>query len=401
MKASQICVAIAFISNVALYSQTPDARRDDSTYYDLQQAYLTPEKVYRLVLTHQKINIESADLSVFTNLTFLALAHDSLFNLPKGLEKLKNLKILDISANNFTLLPAELSLIPNLEELYLNNEQHLNLKQGFEVINKITHLKKLHLDSIPNFKFPKHFKLNNSIEYLSLRYNNLERIPDNLNKITHLKTLDLDGNAITTIGRGFLKNKEIESLIITISPQFKFKKSFLILSKETKLNSLTISNSQFETIPGDIALLTNVTSLSLRNDHLTVFPESILRMKNLKSLDLSGNDFKSIPSTLLFLNKLETINLSNDNYLNFNNAADVIRYLPSLRVIEVDSYDFTFEASSYRQFRQSKHYIELFPATKQNKEVHLFKRLEPLRKPVLNTPFNNFNAEGFGIRLGW
>jgi len=99
-------------------------------------------------------------------------------------------------------------------------------------------------------------------------------------------------------------------------------------------------------------------------------------MKNLKNLDLSGNDFESLPSTLLALNKLKTINLSNDNYLNFNQAADVIKYLPSLSTIHVFDYDFTFDVATYSEFRNSKNYIELFPAAKQNKNIH-FKRIIP------------------------
>jgi len=401
MRATTVVFLIVILSSFSLSSQLLDEKIKDSTFYNLNEAFLAPQKVYKLVLTHKKINVESTDLSVFTNLTYLVLADDSLFFLPKGLDKLKNLKIIDISSNYFTLLPAELALIPNLEELYLNDEKFLNLKQSFKIINKISHLKKLHLDSIPNFKFPTYLKINESIEYLSIRYNNLEKIPKSLRKISHLKVLDLEGNKIKSIGRNFLKNKGIESLSLSVSPQFKFKKSFLTLSKETHLNSLTISNSQFKNLPNNISLLTNITSLSLRNDHLSIFPESVLQMKNLKSLDLSGNDFKSLPPAFLSLNKLETIDFSNDNYLNFDKAADVIKYLPSLRFIHVDNYDFTFESTGYLEFSQSTKYIELFPIIKQNKEVHLFKRLRPANFPLQSTPFNNFNVEGFGVRLGW
>jgi hypothetical protein len=56
---------------------------------------------------------------------------------------------------------------------------------------------------------------------------------------------------------------------------------------------------------------------------------------------------------------------------------------------------------SYLKLKNSTNYIELFPTTKKNSTVHIFKELRPASQPVLNSQFNNFNAEGFGIRLGF
>ena len=382
-------------------SQTSNYKLKDSIFTNINDAIKTPQQVYKLRLVHQHINTDTLDLSIFTNLQQLTLSYDSLLNLPKGLEKLKNLTVLDISANNFTLLPEQIALIPNLEELYLNNEKHLDLAQSFRVINKITHLKRLHLDSIPNFKFPKHLKLNNNIEYLSMRYDGLDNIPSQLRKFKHLKELDLEGNTINSVNRSFLKNTEIEALVLSVSPLFNSKKSFSILAKERKLNSLTISNSTLDEFSEDFSVLQNLTSLSLRNDHLKIFPTSLLSLKNLIKLDLSGNDFKSLPSTFLSLNKLETLDLTGDNFLNFSQTADLIRYLPSLRLVHVHDYDFTFNPESYLIFKNDNSYVELFPTNRKSSVVHMFKELRPASKPALNTPFNNFNAEGFGIRLGF
>ncbi len=373
----------------------------DSVFYDLPEAHKFPLNVYNLKLSNQRLNIESLDLSRFTNLENLNLSYDSLVELPKGLDKLTNLKVLDVSGNNFTLLSEQVSLIPNLEELYLNNEKHLNFKQTFKVINKITSLKRLHLDSNLNLKLPKNIAVNNSIEYISMRYDGLRKIPVGVRKFKHLKVLNFEGNIIESIDKGFLKNKEIESLSLSISPQFKFKKSFYILSKETHLNNLSISNSDLSEIPDDISMLKNITSLSLQNNNLTSFPTGILKIKDLKFLDISGNKFKSLPSTFLSLTKLETLNLSGERYLNFDQTADIIRYLPSLHLVRVDNYDYTFDSKSYSKLLKNSDYTELFPYKKQNEEIHLFKALKPISNPAVYIPFNNFNAEGFGIRLGW
>lgn len=385
----------------SLFAQTPNPLNGDKIFYDLKSAMVQPKDVTILNLTNQSINPDSIDISIFSNLKTLILSYDNLTNLPKGIEKLDKLKTLDISANNFKLLPDKLSQIPNLEELFLNKEKYLDLDQSFVVINKITHLKRLHLDSIPNFKFPKHIGLNSSIEYISLRYDGINKIPNELSKIKHLKNLDLEGNAISGISKDFLKNKEIESLNISVSPTFDFKSSFSILSKEPNLSALTISNSKLDTIPSEISILKNITSLSFRNDHLKTFPAGILKLKNLKSLDLSGNDFKNLPTTFSVLENLETLDLSQDNFLNFDQTAELVKKLRHLKLVQVGEYDYTFDNRIYLNFKQNSNFVELLPQEHQNNTIHLFKGLKPGTMPSIEPSQNNFNPEGFGIKIGW
>lgn len=364
MKAIILALFIGVIYSSSLNAQQDNGQYKDFVFYSLKDALDNPKNVYILNLNHQKIKPEHTDLSPFVNLNHLILSYDSLYSLPSGLDKLSNLKILDISGNNFTLLPSQLLLIPNLEELYLNNVRHLNLEQTFSVINKITHLKRLHLDSIPNLKLPKIIQENTSIEYISMRYDNLNTIPKQINSFKRLKELDLEGNSIAVINRYLLNNKELESLSLSISPNFKFKKSFSILSKESSLQKLEIANSSFETLPDDISLLDNITTLSLRNDHLKTFPYSVLKMKNLRNLDISGNDFTALPANFINLKKIETLNLTNENLLNFDQTADILNQLPSLHLLKIGDYDYTFDDGSYLDFTKDKNYVELFSKNK-------------------------------------
>jgi Leucine-rich repeat (LRR) protein len=401
MKAIIYTLIVGVIYSFSLNAQQVNGQFKDSVYFSLEVALDNPKDVYKLNLKHQKINPEQIDLSAFVNLNYLILSYDSLLSLPKGLDKLSNLKTLDISGNNFTLLPSQLTLIPNLEELYLNNVKHLNLDQTFNVINRITHLKRLHLDSIPNFKLPKTIEENTSIEYISMRYDDLNTIPKQINSFKHLKELNIEGNSIRVIHKYLLKNKELESLSLSISPNFNFKKSFLILSKELSLQKLEIANSSFETLPDDISLLDNITTLSLRNDHLKTFPYGVLDMKNLRNLDISGNDFTALPANFINLKKIETLNLTNENLLNFDQTADILKQLPSLHLLKIGDYDYTFDDGSYLDFTKDKNYIELLSKNKTNSRVHLFKSLRPAYTSTNMIPLNNFNAEGFGVRLGW
>ncbi len=395
-----LCLINLFLS-FSLTAQFQKIPNENGAYYDLGIAKSSPKSVILLNLSHKSIALDSVDIAVFSNLQTLILSHDNLIELPKGIEKLEKLKTLDIGANSFKTLPEIISKIPNLEELYLNNEKYLDLNQAFAIINKITHLKRLHLDSLPSSTFPKDIGLNKSIEYLSLRYSGMSKIPSGISKIVHLKNLDLEGNSISSIDKEFLKNKEIEYINLSISPEFNFKKAFLLLSKEPNLNALTISNSHLDSIPAEISLLKNITSLSLRNDHLSTFPKGILKLKNLKNLDLSGNDFAALPPSFIVLESLETLDLSQDNYLDFNQTAELVKKLPRLKLIQVGQYDYTFDNRTYSDFKQNINFMEVLPQEHQNNIIHLFKGINNRAFPPHNAPINNFNPEGFGVKIGW
>lgn len=236
---------VVFITILSLPAQVTNHSINNGTYYNLQHANENPTEVTVLHLSHQRLNTDSIDLSVFVNLERLIMTYDSLYILPKGLPKLRKLKVLDISANNFTLLPEELALIPNLEELYLNNEPFLDFDQSFTVINKMINLKSLHLDNIPHFVFPKYLQLNKSIEYLSMRFNELHHIPDQLWKFRNLKTLDLAGNHVITVPKTFLMNNEMKTSSVDTPPRFDFRKINLLVSPSINLPELVIVNYSF------------------------------------------------------------------------------------------------------------------------------------------------------------
>ena len=107
--------AISFFVISYLGAQTNSYKLKDSIFTNLTDALTNPQQVYKLRLINQHINTSTVNLSLFTNLQELTLSYDNLLNLPEGLEKLEKLTVLDISANNFTLLHEQLDLIPNLE----------------------------------------------------------------------------------------------------------------------------------------------------------------------------------------------------------------------------------------------------------------------------------------------
>jgi internalin A len=71
-----------------------------------------------------------SSLSVIENLSNLLELHLSathLSSFPFAIERLTNLRILDLRWNFFTALPKELTLLPNLEHVYVNGNKRLTV----------------------------------------------------------------------------------------------------------------------------------------------------------------------------------------------------------------------------------------------------------------------------------
>lgn len=392
---------LTVVLNLNAFAQKSDTTSTVVVFTNIQQATNQAGLVYKLHLDHQTDDISNIDFSIFTNLQELTLRYDRLSTLPKGLTKLSRLKMLDISANSFTVLPAELSQLCYLEELYLNKENKLDVEKSFSVINQLPSLKRLHMDSMVNIKLPKTLPLNTSLEYLSFRYSNLNKIPSALTSFKNLKVLDLEGNKITSLSRKLKRIESLEELSLGLSSNLNLKKAFKVISQTPHLSLLHFDNTQITQWPADLSQVKNIKSISLKNDHLLTFPSGISSLPNLKVLDVSGNDFKYLPQELFKLNKLEELYLTNDFNLDTKQSVSILNQLPQLKILHLENYgirnlpqDFTILKKLEKVYLNNDFYL----MPQQNK---LFKGLNSVDVKNGYIPFNNYDAEGFGIRFGW
>lgn len=165
----------------------------EKVYTNIDEALKNPEKVYRLNLSNQEINLSNEQWKLFINLEYLNLKNDGLKQIPKEISNLKRLKILDLSGNEFNELPREFSNLNNLEELYLNDEKNLKLSETLKVLAKLPKLKSLHLENDNLEELPNEINKLKSLESLYLNENKFKTIP-NLKPLDHLKFLDLRKN---------------------------------------------------------------------------------------------------------------------------------------------------------------------------------------------------------------
>ena len=165
-------------------------------FTNIDEALKQPEKVFRLNLSNQNLNINAVDWQKFNNLEYLNLSNDHLKSIPNEITLLKNLKTLDLSNNDFYSLPQDFGKLTNLNELFLNNEKNLKLEESVTVLIKLPNLKTLHLENDNLSVLPNNFNKMKSLEQLYLNHNKLKNTPKQLKGLDHLQYLDLNDNQI-------------------------------------------------------------------------------------------------------------------------------------------------------------------------------------------------------------
>jgi Leucine-rich repeat (LRR) protein len=150
-------------------------------YTNLQQALAEPLKVYKLRLTHQKLDSIPAAIFQFKNLQELDLSKNRIKEVPEKLGELQYLQQLNLSRNKITLLPASIGNLVNLKKLIANQNEIIAIPVQ---IGKLTKL-----------------------EMLDLWSNELSFFPDQLAEIKdNLKRMDLRAILITGAEQDRIQN---------------------------------------------------------------------------------------------------------------------------------------------------------------------------------------------------
>lgn len=187
---------LLLIQSNAQAQEWSDSAKTYQLFTNLDEALKNPERVYRLNLSNQQIQIPDDTWKKFTNLEFLSLKNDQLQEIPSGIVQLKKLKVLDLSGNNFKLLPSSFNELTSLEELYLNDEKQMNLQQSIEVLSLMPNLKTLHLENDGLRNLPANFAKLDKVENLYLNNNRFNQIPTELKGMKNLRYLDFHENKL-------------------------------------------------------------------------------------------------------------------------------------------------------------------------------------------------------------
>jgi Leucine-rich repeat (LRR) protein len=175
---------------------TVDSLLIKKEYSNFEEALKTPEKVYRLNLSNQKFKMPSDSIwARFSNLEYLNLKNNHLTNLPAGIGNLKSLRVLDLSSNDFKILPQSFSSLENLTEIYLNDEKKMDIDKSLLVIENLPNLRILHLENDDLKEIPKNLLHLRHLEILYLNNNKFKQPPViDLKILKNLNYIDLHDN---------------------------------------------------------------------------------------------------------------------------------------------------------------------------------------------------------------
>lgn len=186
----------AFILSLVFCFSIINAQENQIEFKNLKEALKTPEKVFRLNLSNQSVNLPDSIWSTFVNLEYLSLKDDHLIEFPKGITRLKKLKTLDLSGNDFKEIPIQFLELSNLEELYLNDQKNLNYKLTLPTLSKLPKLKSLHLENDNLTLLPKELSTFQRLESLYLNGNKFTKFPQELEDLEKLKYIEIYDNPL-------------------------------------------------------------------------------------------------------------------------------------------------------------------------------------------------------------
>ncbi|CCH60166.1 hypothetical protein TBLA_0C03630 [Henningerozyma blattae CBS 6284] len=317
-------------------------------------------KIAKINLSHNKL-LEITDLSSLKNLRTLNLRHNRITTVKTSAINLQNLFLTDNRISTFDdalpkLRALELQENPitsiTYKDFFPINMTNLSLKKAKlssipgELFLKLHRLQKLELSENNLTQLPKEISCLNKLVYLSVARNKLEGLPTEFSKLKNLKSLDLHSNNIRNF---ILGTEDIELTYLnissnafgefaldgtffqTITNQSRMAKSLLffiaadnqfddriwpLFNCFENLNVLNLSYNNFTDISN--LKIQNLTELFFSGNKLTTLPgDTVLRWLSLKVLMLNGNHLLSLPAELSKLCQLTVFDIGS-NQLKYN-----------------------------------------------------------------------------------
>ena len=172
-------ILVLIISTSTLFSQgellSEKKLRKQKVYYNLEEASITPEKVYRINLEYKGDGSEVLksfpnQIFNFPNLQELNISNNKINELPVKMTTLKNLQILDISMNPISELPSWIDSFKNLTFLNAGFCRLYSLPLELSNVSTLTDLNLMgnHISS-----FPEGFKPNTNLKKVNILRNGM------------------------------------------------------------------------------------------------------------------------------------------------------------------------------------------------------------------------------------
>jgi len=199
------------------------------------------------------------------NLRSLLLNHNQIHILPRSINKYVSLLSLDISSNGLTYLAKEVTELQHLRTLTARNNQLDNdaLPKDFSAMSS---LQSLNLSGNQLTEFPMQLTDVTTLRTLHIGANRIPSIPDEISNLNKLSVLYLGGNKLTSLPESIGRLTELTSLSLCDNRLQGLPASLCTIKT---LQSLSLHNNKISTLPPGIVSL-HLMELSLRNNPLVV-----------------------------------------------------------------------------------------------------------------------------------
>lgn len=244
--------------------------------------YAKKNNAVRIKLSNLNLSELPKEISILDQLEELFLYSNQLRSLPKEIEHLVNLIHLDLRNNKFEFFPDEIAKLTKLKTLRMNDNK-INANE-FSRIDPLTRLEKLHI-----------------------RSNGLNELPVDIAHLAMLAELDISNNNLNNLPNEFSK---LEKLTILYIGNNKFLKFPLPIARLPQLRELHFQNNLLEYIPPEIGQNHNLTFLNLEGSRLLHdFPIEFAMLSNLSILNLGKSGLTTLPKAICQLLKLTELYL--------------------------------------------------------------------------------------------
>ncbi|GFY55216.1 protein scribble homolog [Trichonephila inaurata madagascariensis] len=213
--------------------------------------------------------------------------------------------------------------------------------------------------------------LNQNLQYVDRRNNNLKEIPDDVLASKSLEELLLDSNHIRLLPKGLFRLPKIKKLTLSENDIFRLQPEIgnittleeLDISKNEiydipenikslkQLQVADFSSNPLKRVPYSIVYLQNLTDLKLNDVNLTELPSDFGRLVNLRTLELRDNMLKELPSSFVSLKNLECIDLASNM---FEEMPSCLCQLMKLRELWLDSNEISSLLSDIKKLKNLK-----------------------------------------------
>ena len=260
-----------------------------------------------------------------TNLQELRLNSNELTTFPQGLSRLCNLTFLDISKNQFQILPSVMQTCTRLITLSakdnllteippwiscLSNLRDLRLARNSEISSlpfQIADLKKLHeLDLEENdVGFPPPAIFDAGLDSVKSYLSRLQHAPQE-------KLVDLSGVMMATFScHPYIASFALKKMILR---QCGLKEVNPNISRLSSLEELDISHNLLRHVPVSIGELKVLQYLNIENNQIKELEGSLGQCMNLRTLIVANNQLTFLPTSLGFATNLKTLSVSGNAF---------------------------------------------------------------------------------------